>query len=88
MININGKEYKINLDIKWGTEKIMRKVLNSPDSPENDKYMNAVFKDILIPAPTAKEMFNFRMSDIQRIFEAFSGESGDVNADFKKKLSQ
>lgn len=88
MININGKEYKINLDIKWGTEKLMRKVLNSPESPENDKYMNAVFKDILIPSPTAKEMFNFRMSDITSIFEAFGEESDDIDKDFKKKLGQ
>jgi len=88
MIKINGKEYKINLDIKWGTEKLMRKVLNSPESPENDKYMSMVFKDILIPAPTAKEMFNFRMSDVRRIFETWTKESEDTNADFKKKLSQ
>lgn len=88
MININGKDFKLNLDIKWGTERLMREVLKDVENPKNDKMMATVFRDILIPAPTAKEMFNFRMSDIYRIFEAFSEESTDTDRDFKKKLSQ
>ena len=77
MVNINGKEYKINLDLKWGTEKLIKRVMDNPTHPDADKYMAAVFKDMLIPAPTSKEMFNFRRSDIKRMFEEYSGTLKD-----------
>ena len=88
MININGKEFKINLDLKWGTEKLIQKVMDDPTDPKAEPYMKAVFQDMLIPSPTNKEMFNFRRSDIERIFKAFGNEMKETNADFKKKLSQ
>lgn len=88
MIIINGKEYKINLDLKWGTEKLIQEVMDNPTNPKNNKYMAAIFKDMLIPDPTAKEMFNFRMSDIKGIFETFDKELSETNKDFKKKRSQ
>lgn len=88
MLKINGKIYKINLDIKWGTEKIMKKVMDDPTNSDTQKYMEFIIKDILIPSPTKKEMFNFRKSDILRIFDTFTEEMSETNADFKKKLSQ
>ena len=88
MININGKEFKINLDLKWGTEKLVQRVMDNPQDPKVDAYMTAVFKDMLIPPPTAKEMFNFRRSDTERIFKQFAKEMKELNADLKKKHSQ
>lgn len=87
-MEINGKEFKVNLDIKWGTEKLIAIVMKDPSHPKAEQYMTAVFKDLLIPSPTVKEMFNFRRSDIQRIFEAFTEEMKGENKDFKKKRSQ
>lgn len=88
MVIINDKEYVVNLDIKWGTEKLMNKITQDPTNPNNNKYMTMVFKDLLIPEPTTKEMFNFRRSDIKRILDEFNDEAKETNSDFKKKLSQ
>ena len=75
MININGKEYKINTDTKWGTKKLMKKVNDDPRNLDNIRYVELIIKDVLIPSPTSKEMFNFKDSDIERIFEAFAEDS-------------
>jgi hypothetical protein len=88
LIIINGKEYKINLDIKWGTEKLIKVVIDNPEHPNAEKYMTAIFKDILIPSPTAKELFNFRKSDVSGVFKEYIKEVNETNSDFKKKLSQ
>jgi len=87
MININGKDYKINLDIRLGTEKLMRLVYANPENPKNPKYLDIVLKDLLIPSPTDKEIFNFRLSDREKIFKLFAEESSKTDADFKKKRS-
>ena len=88
MLKINGKVYKINLDLKWGTEKLMKKVMDSPEDPKSQRYIEFVIKDLLIPSPTNKEMFNFRKSDVLKIFDTFTKEMSETNTDFKKKLSQ
>ena len=88
MVEINGKNYKINMDLKWGTQKLMKKINDDPKNLENLRYLEVIVKDILIPSPTAKEIFNFRNSDIERIFEEFADDNKGVNVDFKKKLSQ
>ena len=88
MLIINGKEYKINMDLKWGTQKLMKKINDDPKNLENLRFLEIIVKDILIPPPTGKELFNFRNSDIERIFEEFADDNKEVNADFKKKLSQ
>lgn len=88
MIEINGKKYEINTDLEWGTEKLMKTVFENPDNPKNQKYLEHIIVDLLIPAPTTKEMFHFRKSDLLRIFETFAEEMSEVNSDFKKKLSQ
>ena len=88
MIEINGKQYEVNLDIRWGTQKIMRRIENKPDNPDNMKYMEHVLKDILIPSPSAKEIMNFRRSDIERIFNEFAKDMKKTDSDFKKKRSR
>lgn len=88
MIEINGKKYEINLDLKWGTEKLMKKVFEDPENPKNQNYLEHIIKDLLIPSPTAREMFNFRKSDIENAFKMFTEDISETNADYKKKLSQ
>lgn len=88
MVKVNGKEYKINLDLKLGTQKLMRKILDSPQNKENQKYLEMVLKDLLIPAPTVKELFHFRFSDVERIFSKLEEDADEIDGDFKKKLSQ
>ena len=62
MININGKDYKINMDTRLGTKKLMKKISDDPSSLDNIRYIELILRDILIPIPTGKEMFNFRDS--------------------------
>lgn len=88
MIEINGKKYEINLDIKWGSQKFMKYIMKHPDGENADKYMEFVLKDILIPAPTLKDMIEFRASDIENIFDCFTKESGKQDKEYKKKLSR
>lgn len=87
MVMINGKKFKINNDLKWGTQMMMMKIRENPENPKNIGYMEKVFRDLLIPAPTQKEMFNFRNSDIEKILDEFSRQTEKVTAESKKKLS-
>ena len=54
MVKVNGKEYKINMDLKLGTQKLMRIIYEDPQNEKNQKYLEMVLKDILIPTPTVK----------------------------------
>lgn len=87
MIEINGKEYKINMDLKLGTQKLIGKIMENPTNPKNQIYMEHVIRDILIPSPSKEELFHFRMSDIERVFEEFTREAKETDSDFKKKRS-
>lgn len=85
MIEINGKKYKINLDIKWGTQKKMMEIQKDPSDPDNVNLMEPILKDMLDPAPTNKQLSEFRTSDIERVFSEFSTEMDNLDTDFKKK---
>ncbi len=87
MITINGKDYEINLDIRWGTQKIMRKIQADVNSLDNEKYVEYIIKDLLIPAPSMKDMANFRQSDIEKIFSEFGKSAEGKSKELKKKLS-
>jgi len=87
MIKINGKEYKINGDIRWGTQKLMRKIETDVENPDNEKYLDYIMKDLLIPTPSIKDINMFRKSDIERIFVAFGETTSNKDKEFKKKLS-
>lgn len=88
MVEINGKEYKINKDITLGTQELLLKIKDDPDNIENMKYIRYILKDILIPSPTNREIFVFRTSDIERIMNLYNEDMSETNKDFKKKLSQ
>lgn len=88
MILINKKEYKVNLDIKLGTQKLMGIIMKDPKNEKNPRYMEIVLKDILIPSPSTTDIFHFRMSDIEKIFNEFGEDANKTESDFKKKLSQ
>jgi len=87
MIEINGKDYKINLDVKWGTQKLMRKINKDRENPDNQKYLEYIVRDILVPPPSKKEMMEFRNSDVERIFTVFAEIANNKDKEFKKKLS-
>ena len=88
MIKINGREFKINMDMKWGTQKLLKKIHDDPTNIKNLEYMEMIIKDMLRPQPTNKEVFNFRSSDIEKIFNELNEETAKTSKDFKKKLSQ
>ena len=88
MIEINGIKYKINMDMKWGTQKILKQIQEDPENLENLDLLEIVIGDLLRPKPTKKAMLNFRNSDIEKIFIEFGKEADGTNADLKKKLSQ
>lgn len=88
MIEINGKEYEINMDIRWGTQKLMRRIQKDLENPENEKYMEYIIKDMLIPSPSNKEIMMFRRSDIERMFDVFADNVEETDKDFKKKRSK
>jgi hypothetical protein len=86
MIEINGKKYEINLDIKLGTQKLMQKIRNDPNDAKNVDYMASILKDILIPSPSTKEIDNFRSSDLETVFDSFGDELINLDREVKKKL--
>jgi len=81
-IEINDKVYEIDNDPRFGIMELMQK------SPEDPKYMKLFLKEILIPAPTAKELFNFRRSDIVRLMDIFNKMDSSEATEFKKKRSR
>jgi len=81
-IEINGKIYRINSDVKFGIMELL------DENPEDVKVIKMIIKDILIPTPSNEDMFDFRKSDIERIFIAFSNQQEEENKTFKKKLSR
>lgn len=88
MVIINGKEYEVNLDIKWGTQKLMRRIQADPDNPKNMQYTEYILKDLLVPSPTNKEMMEFRNSDLENVFNEFADNVEAKDKDFKKKRSR
>ena len=81
-IEINGKVFSINNDPRFGVMELMQK------SPENPKYLRMFIKEILVPTPTAQEIFNFRKSDMVKIVEAFHKAEEEESNEFKKKLGR
>lgn len=87
MIEINGKKYKINLDIRLGTRKMMKKIQDTPDDPKNEDYIDSILKDILIPKPSNKQILEFRISDVEKAFNQFGKDMEKLDTEYKKKLS-
>lgn len=78
-IEINDKKYKINEDPRFGVMELLMK------SPEDPKYIRLFLKEILIPTPTPKEIFNFKKSDIVNIMSVFSDIEQEESLELKKK---
>jgi hypothetical protein len=87
LIEINGKKYGVNIDTKLSTEKLIAKIMQDPENPKNMGYFEFIFKDILDPTPTNKEILDLRRSDREKIFNAFATEMELQNKEFKKKRS-
>ena len=87
MIEINGKKFNINIDTKLSTEKLVARIMQDPENPKNMGYFEFIFKDILEPTPTTKEVLNLRRSEREKIFNAFADEMELQNKEYKKKRS-
>lgn len=87
MIIINGKKYEINLDLKLGTRKMMKKIQKNPENPKNEDYLEPILKDVLLPKPTNKQLLEFKISDIEKVFNEFATEMEALDTEFKKKLT-
>jgi len=81
-IEINNKTYEINPDIRFGTSIALKK------NPENEDNTIKFLREVLIPTPTGKEIYNFRDSDILRVFELYGEAKNEQLVEYKKKLSQ
>ena len=81
-IELNGKVFEYNDDVRFGVIELMRK------DPEKLKNIKIFLKEILIPNPTAKEIFNFRESQIRNIIEEYGKFRTQDNIESKKKLGQ
>lgn len=81
-IEINGKEYSFNNDIRFGV------LIKIQEDPENLKHMQVFLKEILLPTPTKKEVYNFRESDLINISQKFEEFQKRKTAEAKKKLSR
>ena len=81
-IEINGKKYKFNLDIRLGILELMEKT-----HLLNTKQFKIIAKELLIPKPTPKELFNIKTSDMKKIFSGFNKAMRGESAEIKKKLS-
>jgi len=88
MIEINGKEYELNSDITLRTQKLMGQIQRNPNDPKNELKVEYILKDLLIPSPSKKDLLDFRMSDIERVGNAFNDEMEEEDKEAKKKLSQ
>lgn len=78
-IEINGKKYKIDDNPRFGVMELLMK------SPEDPKYIRLFLKEVLIPTPTPKEIFNFRKSDIENIMDMFNKSEQEDSLELKKK---
>lgn len=81
-IIINDKKYRFNDNIRWG---IYELITEKSDDP---KVIKLFINEILIPTPTAKERFEFKESDVLRIFDEYSKFRDEKNEELKKKLSR
>jgi len=80
-MKINGKEYKIIIDLTFGT------LEDSQKDPENPNTIKKMLKEILVPSPSDAAIRKMKMSDIEKIMEEFKKLQKDKSTYYKKKLS-
>lgn len=83
-MKINGKEYKINTDITWGSYKALQKAQETNDPSGIEKAI----KEMLSPKPTQIQFDKFKMSHITGIIEKFAEMESEKESELKKKLSR
>ncbi len=81
-IKINGKQYEFNSDIRLGILELMER-----GDTLSIKQLKMVLKELLIPNPTPKELFNIKTSTSTKIFTEFSKFIQGNSTEIKKKLS-
>lgn len=81
-IDINKKHYEFNSDVRLGILEMMEDM-----SKAKLKHIKIILKEILIPTPTPKELFNFRRSHSEKIFKLYGEFIDKETAEIKKKLS-
>lgn len=81
-MKINGKEYKINIDITFGI------LEDSQKNPEDPATMKRMLKEILSPSPSDVEIRKMKLSQIQKVMDEFTRIQEEASIDFKKKLSR
>ena len=81
-IEINGKKYEFNSDIRLGILELMERgdVLSA-------KQLKMILRELLEPNPTPKELFNIKSSMATKIFTDFSDFIRENSTEIKKKLS-
>lgn len=83
-MKINGKEYRINTDITWGSYKALQKAQEISDP----KGIEKAIKEMLSPKPTQAQFDKFKMSHIMSIVEKFAEMEAEKETELKKKLSR
>lgn len=78
-MKINGKEYKISIDISFGA------LEDSQKNSEDPQSIKAMLKEVLVPAPTDAQIRKFKMSEIMEVMEEFTRLQEEKSIDFKKK---
>ena len=81
-ININGKKYGFNSDVRLGILELAENVENI-----SMKHIRLILKEILKPSPTQKEYFNIRKSQVETIMEKFNDYMEKESVEIKKKRS-
>lgn len=81
-IEINGKKYKFNPDVRLGILDMMER-----GDVKTIKKLKMVLKELLMPNPSPKELFNIRQKDSEKIFIAYGEYIGEELVETKKKLS-
>ena len=81
-IEINGKQYEFNPDIRLGILELMERF-----GKLTIKQLKMVLKELLIPKLTPKELFNIKPSVSTKIFKEFSRFVKGNSTEIKKKLS-
>ena len=81
-IEINGKQYEFNPDIRLGILELMERF-----GKLTVKQLKMVLRELLIPKLTPKELFNLKPSISTKIFREFSKFMRENSIEIKKKLS-
>lgn len=81
-IEVNGKKYGFNSDVRLGVLELAENIDNI-----KMKHIKLILREILIPTPTNKELFNIRKSQLLEIMKKYGNFMEKESTEIKKKLS-